>query len=533
MAGKSSFPLELVIKAVDKATGPLAKFGERLNRITSPAQLLSERFSKFAKMPGVKLLGERFAGVGSAIGRVGHEVGALAAKLVGLAAVAGFGFFHIVKGAVDAGDKLSEMAQRVGLSVDAYAQLQFAAAQADVDQEQFNSAMDQFNKRLGEAKAGSGPLLQFLEKVSPALAAQVKGAKGTEAAFSLMVRAFEKVQDPAKRAALAAAVFGKSGLQMGQFLGQGSKALSEQRERFRQLAGPQQAAADGASKVDNAFREAETAFLGLRTAAVTALYPAITKLATVVADFLAKHRDGLAKWATRVAKAIEKWVDGGGIDRLVEGFKQFFATVDPMVQKLGGWPVVIGAIAAAIAAAPLLASLATLAASLVSLVAAFGAVGLEVSLFVAGVSSAAYMLISNWSGVKGFFLDLFASLKRHFGGFNDFVAGVFTLDFQRAWQGIKDIIGGAKDFIVTAVKGLVALMKLSLAPILAPLQFGMKLAGFDLNPERAAPPAGGAKSEAKVTVNFENAPRGMRALQERISNGAPIDMSVGYAMVMP
>lgn len=44
------------------------------------------------------------------------------------------------------------------------------------------------------------------------------------------------------------------------------------------------------------------------------------------------------------------------------------------------------------------------------------------------------------------------SIKRIFQGLIDFVAGVFTGDWSQAWDGIKNIFGGAWDGLVAIVK---------------------------------------------------------------------------------
>lgn len=48
--------------------------------------------------------------------------------------------------------------------------------------------------------------------------------------------------------------------------------------------------------------------------------------------------------------------------------------------------------------------------------------------------------------------DIWESVKRIFSGVIDFVAGVFTGDWSRAWDGIKNIFGGAWDGLVALVK---------------------------------------------------------------------------------
>jgi len=171
------YPLSLIIKAVDKATAPLRAINARMKQFTAPVRKLNNSFRALSEEAGIPRLAKAFGRVGGSLRKVGSETMALGLKITAMAAGAAYGLYHIVRGAVDAGDKLGEMAQRVGLSVDAYAQLQFAAAQADVEQEQFTSSMDQFNKRLGEMKAGGGAMLEFLQKVSPVLARQMKGAK--------------------------------------------------------------------------------------------------------------------------------------------------------------------------------------------------------------------------------------------------------------------------------------------------------------------------------------------------------------------
>lgn len=68
---------------------------------------------------------------------------------------------------------------------------------------------------------------------------------------------------------------------------------------------------------------------------------------------------------------------------------------------------------------------------------------------VAAIAGAAYLIYKNWDTVAPYFKRLWEAVKRHFGGFVDFIVGVFTLDFERALKGLKDILGGALDFYQT------------------------------------------------------------------------------------
>lgn len=60
--------------------------------------------------------------------------------------------------------------------------------------------------------------------------------------------------------------------------------------------------------------------------------------------------------------------------------------------------------------------------------------------------------------VFGFIADLLGALLRQLGGIVDFIAGVFTLDWERAWKGLGDIVGGIGDGIKAVFKGAINLI---------------------------------------------------------------------------
>jgi hypothetical protein len=565
MATNAEYPLALVIKAIDRASGPLRAVA---SNIAKTAGGVRKGFGDLSKFAGFPKLVDGFKGVGASVRSVWKEGSALAARFAALGAVAGVALYGVVKSAVDAGDKLAEMADRVGLGVDVYASLQHAAGQADIEQEAFNAGLDQFSKRLGEAKANGGPLLGFLRKVSPALAAQVKGAKSTEEAFGLMTDAMARIEDPSKRAALASAAFGKSGLQFGNFLHQGSAAIQAQQVEYLRLAGSQEKFARSAGDVDNAIRRTETAFLGLRSAAAGALFPAIAKLAEAVTSFVTKNREGLEAWATRTSTAIQAWVDGGGIDRLVAGVRDIASTVGAAIEKIGGLENAVKLVAAAMSlnfassVVGLVGSLGSLAVQialvtarlgggavmwmaswvqylwmmrasiLASLVPSLGAAAASVWAFtaallanpitwvvagVAALAAAAYLIYDNWGPIKEFFADLWDGI---------------TSRFQKAW-----------DFIKTLVDKMGGVMGILTNPLSAAVKGGAFLAQNIWGDSGSSAPAVSAasarpaplpaqSSEARVVVDFANAPKGTRVTADR-GNTAPLDLSVGYSMVTP
>ena len=88
MAADKQFPLALVIKAVDKATGPLRAINEKIKRFTAPFRVLGNSVNALGKELGFsKEAFEKIGAVGGAIRGVGQEVFNLGAKLFAMAGV--------------------------------------------------------------------------------------------------------------------------------------------------------------------------------------------------------------------------------------------------------------------------------------------------------------------------------------------------------------------------------------------------------------------------------------------------------------
>ena len=494
--------------------------------------------------------------MGSALQGVGGEVFALGAKLAAVTAGAGLAFGAVVKGAVEAGDDLGTIAERVGLSVDAYASLRHAANMADVDQEEFNAAMDKFNKNLGDMTAGTGgEFLAFLNEISPTLAKQMKAAKGTEAAFSIMTDAFAKIPDPARRATLASHAFGKSGLQMGTFMRAGSAAIQEQQSAYMRLAGSQEAFAQSAGKLDEAMKENETAFTGLRAVTMGALFPALTSLSKLLTEFMVKNRDGIQRWAEGASKAFQGWIDSGGFERLVESVKSIGNAIVKVVDTLG--PMGTAFAAVGLMAAPLIASLGTLGVAVVdlgiaaipALTAAFAAASPALAAFGAAIAPAVMLIgpfvlaaasllmlgkaiADNWGDLAFIFKDWGTSLK--FAVLDAWAAIEPILSKINAAVSIGNVFGSARKAIagVAAVDWKGAASE-AFSPHATP-------SAFDAAPAVASSFSGAGAvasqtskpTEARVSVDFSNMPRGARVTTDSTSS-QPVDVRAGYSMSTP
>jgi hypothetical protein len=377
--------------------------------------------------------------------------------------------------------------------------------------------MSKFAKVLGEAKANGGPLLSLLEKVAPTLALQVKNSKTVEGALSLMTDAFAKLPDVQRRAELSTAAFGRSGQQLGEWMHQGRGAIQGQMLEYLRLAGSQEAFARGSSDLDNELRKTETAFTGLRSAALSPLLPVFGRLADRVTGFLVANRDGLAKWADGAAASIESWVRGGGLERLSDSLGRFADGVKQAWDFIGGFK------GAAVGLGLYLGG--PLITSVVALVPAFAELGIALlstpvgwfTLAVGAIALAGVGILTDWKPVKGFFHEFFPQLTKDV---EDAVAGIKMLasgiqkliDLKNELKASAEAAGGWKKDLsdATGGYGFNPLSLIGLAP------------AVDYNaPSRAM--------SAKLQVEFKNAPGGTRISSPESSPNMSIDTSTGYA----
>ncbi len=492
MGKNTEFGLQLVIKAIDKATGPLKSIQSKFEAFSKPLQALGKSHAYKEFQESLSKVGEAAEGAFEKL----HSI------------------FELVEQSANAGAQLEHTSKRLGVTVDQFAQLGFAAKQSGVDQESFTSALDKLNKGLGEARTHSGTLYKFLAThTGTVFANQVAHAKNASEAVDLLAKAFDKTTDPTKRAALAAAAFGKGNARMVNFLAQGSKGIKELMNREMELAGSQEALAKGGEEFEKAMNETSTAFEGLKNAAIAPLLPVFSEFAKAIANFLAKHRDGLKKWAEETGAAISKWIEGGGLDRLVKTIGDITTTIGSVIVALGGFKAVAVAVGLWIGG-PLLIALGGLVLAAQALLAVMGPVIAVFGLFAVAAGSVAlagYEIYKNWEPIKEFFVEI-----------GDSITNTFDRIETRITHA-KEAVGSFK--------------KLLLNPLGAAIDVGQSLfkdsqaedqQHSGLTPERYRA-VQQQRSEAHVTVNFENVPKGVK-VQRDPGSTASTTLNTGRSM---
>jgi hypothetical protein len=150
--------------------------------------------------------------------------GALGA-LAPLASVAGL--VGLAKGALDAGDKLHDLAQSTGVSVEALARFKKAASVSGTDIDAVGKALVKLSKSMLEASSGSKQQAGAFK----ALGINVKDSNGQlKSADAVMLEVadrFKQMPDGVAKTALSLKLFGRAGAEMIPMLDMGGQAIDK------------------------------------------------------------------------------------------------------------------------------------------------------------------------------------------------------------------------------------------------------------------------------------------------------------------
>jgi phage-related protein len=283
----------------------------------------------------------------SRIGPLGGALGALApvATVGGLAALVGK--------TIEAGDKFNDLSQRTGVSVESLAKFNKAAATSGTDIDNVAKGLNKLNRGMFEAattgKGKAADALNFLGISATNAAGKLKTADQVTLEIA---DKFRKIQDPAAKAALAADLFGKAGVEMIPMLNEGGKAIESLSVKMTT------AFAQKADEYNDKLATLGGKVGGLAAGITAALLPALDAVATVLTLVV----DGFTKLPGPIQAIV------GGLALLAVSFTVLAPIVASVITVLGAFQgLAIGATIAGWLGAlgPLTTALATFAATIV------------------------------------------------------------------------------------------------------------------------------------------------------------------------
>lgn len=143
------------------------------------------------------------------------------------AAAAGVALGVAVKGAIDNADQMGEMAQKVGVSVEALSSLGYAAKLSGADTETLATSLRKLSQNmLAVAQGSTGPVATAFNALGVSVQQADGSLRASDQVLLDVAEKFARMEDGATKTALAVQLFGKSGAELVPFLSQGRDGIA-------------------------------------------------------------------------------------------------------------------------------------------------------------------------------------------------------------------------------------------------------------------------------------------------------------------
>ena len=195
-------------------------------------------------------------------------------------AVSVAGLAAMVKSAIDTGDALDEMSQRVGVSVETLSVWKPAAEQSGVSGESFEKGLRKLSTTMLEAATGSEDAARGFSAVGVEFKSQDGTLRATDQVLLDLAERFKAMPDGAEKTALAVQLFGKSGAELIPFLNQGRDGINELAAEMQAL-GVQMSSetAVQAGNFNDALDKLKLATTSIGNQIIASLLPALNDMA--------------------------------------------------------------------------------------------------------------------------------------------------------------------------------------------------------------------------------------------------------------
>jgi phage-related minor tail protein len=310
----SKYSVAIAINALDKATGPIKSVQRSLDRMKRPIANLQKQMANFRRVAGQFAL-PLIAGVGAATA----AITALTFQVTSF------------------GDEIAKTAGRLGLTTDALQEFRFAADQSGIGAQTFDLAFQNMTKKVGDAAMGNKAAIKSFQ----GLGVSIKDAKGqtkdAETIFMDTAQAISKIQDPMKRNALTADLFGAKAVRLVNLFAEGKVGIQALREQARELGiviGKD--ALDASEDFNDRINELKRSLFGLSANILGDYLPAINK--TIQAA---------GRWVQQNQGVIKSNIVGfitsakAAFDSLREGIEKITPPIATFINAIGGLDTIL------------------------------------------------------------------------------------------------------------------------------------------------------------------------------------------------
>lgn len=411
--------------------------------------------------------------VSQTFGKISDASGKVAAATKGISTAAGGALAGIAGLAIktaEAADELSTLSKQTGISTSELQKMKYASDLVDVSVDEITGAMTKMKKNMAST---SKDTQAAFERIGVSVTDTNGQLRSSTDVFYEVLQGLSQISNETERDIVAMQLFGKSADQLAGIIDDGGaslKALGEEAEALGLILDEETIGSlnNVNDQVDKLKAKANGDISRAGAKAMEALMPLFEKVidfVTKILDYIGNLDEGqikmlttllavtaaispLAKGISNVTGLISKLTGAGGaIPKAITVIDKLTGTVLPKVFSVLGKIPGLG-----------------ITAAIIALVAVIATKGDEIKKFINDAVTFIQNLLDklikwlNGHGLDaiGSFIksvsDFIRNIKTVLNGIIDFIRGVFTGDWKRAWNGVIEILTGLFGGIKTLLK---------------------------------------------------------------------------------
>jgi len=271
-------------------TRNLASEEERLERQLQRANNRIQRQQRFLERLGKADLSGRFRNMRTEVGQFGR-------RAVFAGAAAAGSLFALTNSTASLGDEVAKTGDKIGINLGTFQELRYAAERSGVATASFDSSLERFVKRLGEARSETGAAKKAYEELG--LSATELSQLDPDDALAQVADRLDAVENHAQKVALAAQLFGREGVSMLNMLRGGSAGLQQLQADARRTGYvlSEEAARDAETFKDRLL-DAQLGLQGMKNTIGAALMPAVSNMMRDLSRWMGENRAQVQAFAT-------------------------------------------------------------------------------------------------------------------------------------------------------------------------------------------------------------------------------------------
>ena len=178
---------------------------------------------------------EKASSVASTLGKGVKTAAKWGAALVGGASAAAGGIMKLAESSASTADHVDKMSQKIGLSRQAYQELDFICSQTGTSVDSLNGGMKKLTNSMDAAAKGNASANELFDRLGVSIDDGTGKLKSQEDMLYDCLTALQGVNNQTERAALANKLFGKSGTELMPLLNSQSGSIDELKQKAHEL----------------------------------------------------------------------------------------------------------------------------------------------------------------------------------------------------------------------------------------------------------------------------------------------------------